>query len=665
MSVTPEFGDAEVPPPRHAGYNASDKGKERRKKYRAENPGRTTAFYLSRPFIGWDGEGITRADGSHDYVMLANSLGEERISVMGLSTKACFDFLLDTAERNPDAIHVIYGGGYDFNCMFADLSRKELERVYSGKYPTVRGYRLDWRPGKSLFVSDGKRNVTLYDVVSFFQCAFVKACDDYLGESFYERDLIVAQKEARSHFDIENVAEIRRYNDAELVNLVALMNELRERLNKVGLRPGRWDGPGAIASALLKRQNIKSAMSVCPPAVAKAARFAYAGGRFEVVRFGHVEAPAYEYDINSAYPSALRYVPNLNTGTWTYVKGDPGNQPFALYHVVYQGGPAMEPAPLFRRDANGSICYPTDLSGWYWSPEIEVAREYAALHGGKLTIIEAHVYSGTDERPFSFIEPLYLKRKALKKAGDGAHVGIKLALNSIYGKLAQQIGWEPATATRPMRTPPFHQLEWAGYVTSHARATVLRAALRDLGSIIAFETDAVFSSAPLDLPIGSGLGEFEVTEFADLTYVQSGLYFGRTVGGDTVSKTRGVDRGSLTRDQVLDALRSGENRAEARLSRFVGAGIALAQNFERWRRWETNPKVLTLAPSGKRQHYGCSFCELGSDRLGLTLGVWHTTVCPFLGGEHSSEFPVEWINPDEAMTELSELRRESAENEYE
>src|SRR5690606_23853220 len=106
------------------------------------------------------------------------------------------------------------------------------------------GYRIAWRRGKSFQLAQGKRKALFYDVISFFQAPFVKACDSYLGERFVDREMIVQNKMLRSSFRAADLSEIARYNRAELVNLVELMNELRIRLHKVGLKPGRWDGPG-------------------------------------------------------------------------------------------------------------------------------------------------------------------------------------------------------------------------------------------------------------------------------------------------------------------------------------------------------------------------------------------------------------------------------------
>lgn len=657
---------------------------ERQRRYRRNNPERwakrkrdyqhdnskwqTDASYLARPFTAWDGEGITLDDGTHIYVMLAVKTRDESgasdylYRPNGIGTVEAFEFILNFVEANPGAINVIYGGGYDFNMMFRDLPKDVVESVYKQKYVVWNGYRIAWRQGKSLYLArvdaEGKSRggITIYDCAPFFQVPFVAACDSYLGEQFYRRDIVVKNKALRATFTAEDVPEVREYNDVELVNLLRLVKELRARLNKAGLRPSRWDGPGAVASALMSREDVKKARAESPEDVATAARYAYAGGRFEVIKFGSVNAPAYEYDVNSAYPSALRAVPNLARGYWRHHDGDPGPLPFALYHVKYSGKFPELPGAFFRRDENGTVCYPMNVTGWYWSPEYDSGREYCRRGYGVMEVLEAWEFVAEDEgdKPFAFIDRLYNKRRALKAAGDGAHVGIKLGLNSLYGKLAQQVGAEQRSGE--WRVPPFHQLEWAGYTTSYCRAKVLTACLDKLGAVIAFETDAVFTDEPLDVKIGSELGDFERVDFERLTYVQSGMYFGAS-GGKDVAKSRGIDRGSLTERDILAKLREPEaakRYAVATLTRFVGAGVALSQSWERWRRWETVTKQITLEPTGKRVHAAC-WC-MGAVGRGIELGRWHVTVCPMMNAAHSHQFPILWANSNPSMDVLAELR---------
>lgn len=653
-------------------YNKTPKGKEVK---RGTRKSITDAKWLSRKFVAIDGEGINIRSGAkrgtHLYVMLAISGKPPLISRDGLRTRDILRYLFDSL--NVGDINVIYGGSYDFNNWLRDLTADEIRHVYKSSYSsdpvTIDGYGIRWIKGKALEISrvlpnGNKRTVTVNDVISFFQRPFIQACDEYLGE-YNGRETLVREKARRGDFRFDEMESIGAYNNLELDLLVRLMGELRLRLNRVGLRPRRWNSPGAIASALFNRESVKDYRNEeLPDQVMRAARFAYAGGRFEMIKYGAVKERVYEYDINSAYPRALLEVPSLRGGKWSHYHAGArassnadrlhGSR-FGMYRVRYTGTNPNIPGPVFVRSENGTISYPLNAENWIWTPEYEVLKEYCAqVEGASFELLEAWTYEpANDYRPFAFIQPLYNKRQELKAKGDGAHVGIKLALNSIYGKLAQQVGWKPASGRFPMRVPTYHQLEWAGYVTSWCRANVLRAALTDIESVIAFETDALFTSRPLSVAIGTGLGEWEVTKFRSLTYVQSGHYYGTDSKGKEIVKCRGVDKGSITRRQVEKLLGKPESHRvlQARLTRFYGAGIALMRGLDKyWCKWLTEPKNLQLMPTGKRVHGAC-WCN----SAGLVMGSWHNTFCPVPGGV-SNEYPVEWINPNPNMTELTEFR---------
>ena len=662
-------------------YVESEKGRAARKSasVRYENSERGRSFreqrrdreYLETPFIAWDGEGITE-DGVHKYVLLANSVGDVLVNREGLSFEEVVEALLSVKERYPKGINIGFGLGYDINMWMKSLDREEAEKVAKRRRPEVRGYRVEWRPGKSFHVKhgDGKTvGVRIEDVLPFFQCSFVKACDSYLGKEWEGRAAVVADKLNRESFQWEDLERVIEYNRLELKNLVALAEELRARLRKVGLTPGRWDGPGAIATKLFQREKVKDAMNQeLPEWVMEAARYAYAGGRFEDFLWGRSPKGmlCFEYDINSAYPSAARYVPNLNVGEWrreVRPEGKDLEAKFALYKVEYSGGNARLPGPFFCRHENGTVSYPPNVVGWYWTPEFQAGMKYVEKNGGRIKVLEALIYDYEDvseNYPFAFIGPLFEERRKLKAAGDGAHVGIKLALNSLYGKLAQQVGWMRATMTHEQKIPPYHQLEWAGFITSWCRSRLLEAITDDPECVIAFETDAVFTTKKLDVETGAELGQWEYTEYSWLAYVQSGMHFGYKTNGEKVFKTRGVDRckcnedpcvcGALSYEMIEEALkrkRHVERVVPTKLTRFIGLKLALAQGFHRWCTWETMEKKVRLGPSGKRE-------PMEGD--GNPSNNWWPSFVPFLGDNTSCAFPVEWINPDPNMQELSELR---------
>ena len=653
-------------------YRRSEKGKQAQ--WRADYIGQTARNEKERdkrdqrPFIAWDGEGYNHG-GRHVFALWASSTGDriQTIDPRGLSTVRCLDLLLRVHHANPGSIHVIYGGSYDVNMILRDLDEDQLRKLRDLRSVelTLEGtdgepvsYRFRWRPGKSFTVKRGDEpGVILYDVVSFFQCSFVKACDEYLGKEWFDRDRIMEFKDYRAKFTVDMLPDLVQYNDAELVNLVLLMNELRSRLFNAGLRITRWDGPGAVAGALMQRERIKDCFGTIPDEVAQASRFAYFGGRFEIIKHGVVDGPAFEYDLRSAYPAALRTVPSLKHGHWAHVRTYEPRR-FGLWHVVWTDPEDghTRPQPLPWRSETGGVYFPWSGEGWYWGPEVDALVDTVPME--RFHILEGWLFVPDPDapRPFEFVDGLYLKRAALKRAGDGAHVGIKLGLNSLYGKLAQQLG---AVRLRDgkWRIPPYHCLEYAGYVTSFTRAAVFRAAQLDPDAVIAFETDALFTTRPLPLPLVDELGSWEGSEFSSLAYIVSGFYFGTLTDGREVSKTRGVNLGRVTRDEVVDALRSGAQFVEASVTRFIGHKVALRGRMRDWRTWVTSPRRIQLVPDEKRIPI--------PDVDYRTIGDWHPThprpiTSPGMEPPMSHEFPIEWINPNRGM-DLADLRDDSVE----
>jgi len=643
------------PNDKYSRYYRTEGGHKKHLRNNEKRRAMSAEQYLNRRFVAWDGEGINEPDGSHTYVLLANSLGGSIHNREGIPTAQIFEMMLDSPD---DVTHIIYGGNYDFNMTLRDLDRESLEVLYRTGKVKWNGYRIEWRAGKSFAVRTAERRFLVYDVLPFFQRSFVAACDEYLGTEWEYRNEIIREKQNRGSFDYRNIGVIDEYNRAELAALVRLADELRKRLYQVEIRVQRWDGPGAIASALYKKYDTKSHLNSTPAMVAEAGRHAYAGGRFEIIRKGHSDLPAYQYDIRSAYPSAIRHLPCLRHAEWRHVIRPTRIVQFGVYRIEVtdrRTASVTQPQPLWHRNRDGTVYFSQYPHGWYWSPEAELGLELegVAIHEGWELVPHCEC------SPFWFVEALYNKRAALKKAGDGAHVGLKLGLNSMYGKLAQQIGWDPGP---PLKLPPYHSLEWAGWVTSHCRSQVFRAAMRAPDDIIAFETDAVFSRTPLPVSIGERLGEWEATEYSSLTYLKSGMYFGTKTDGEEVEKMRGVNKGSITRQDMIDALVNDEEVLHAEQTRFITLGQALHQDFTKWTNWITAPREIKIALNGKRidlLHKGDEWKQTGDG--------WHETEEGFHDTEFSYPYEVEWIKPTDIRKDgrpLREIRLMDAHEEW-
>lgn len=589
--------------------------------------------------MAWDGEGITYpTNKAQSYVLFGASTGD-RVVKPELDTATCLDLLLAVEETYPDAIHVGFAFQYDVNMILRSLSRRHLENIYYTNVCHWEGYRIEYRPGKWFSIRRGDTRVRVFDVWGFFQSSFVVACERFLGKDDPELVRIREGKAARSSFQWDELEPfIIPYWEAELRLLVRVMDSLRDDLLSAELPVTSWHGPGAVANTVFRVNQIGKAKAETPKEVNRAAQYAYAGGRFEQFRCGHYPATVWEYDINSAYPHVIAQLPNLQRGSWRHT-GTFEPESFGVWRVAFDASDEVRqlfyaPRPLFVRDKHGNVSFPPLALGWYWTPEA------ALVDPG--CILEGWVFDHDGTKPFAFVEEMYERRKTWKQAGNSAEKALKLALNSLYGKMAQRVGWTEATGI-----PRWHQLEWAGYVTSATRALLWSAISLSPEAVIAVETDALFTTQPLPLDLGSGLGQWEATEFPWLTYFQSGVYY-----SEGVAKYRGFDHGSLSHSAVLDHLRSIDQGQPYPLSgattRFVGFGLALHTRAT-WRSWTTTQRGIELGGGGKRAHIpGCSACKAG---VGLAEGL-HPLAVVTAGGR-SEPHGLPWLEGVE-----HELRQE-------
>lgn len=463
---------------------------------------------------------------------------------------------------------------------------------------------------------------------SFFTCSFIKAYEDLIGNV---PDIITKGKAGRSTFSVEEFGDVVKYWTVEIQMLKELANELRKRVYGAGLRIKDWHGPGALASFAMRANGIKQHMARSNDDVRMAARYAYAGGRFELFKIGRIEGPIYGIDINSAYPFAIAKLPSLSDGEWCHVDRSDIHKklsdchalpPFGLWKLRLRdrdkGGFAHEPSPLFHRDLDHNISFPWYTEGWYYSHEAYLAYQHGA------EIVEGWFYQSSAEKPFAWITDMYETRRDWKRRGLSSQLALKLCMNSIYGKLAQRVGYDPEKGT----LPPWHQLEWAGWVTSYTRA-MLFSIIRKIPyqDLVAVETDGIYTTAdPSSLGIvdSKELGGWEVSEYKEMMYVQSGLAWFMDSNGEWHTKRRGLDSGSFTLDDCRDYLSTLApgapwNPFVGNTTRFVGLGQALASKWFTQRHcvWETKPREINPGSTGKRIHVHrmCRACRDGRTAL--------------------------------------------------
>lgn len=563
---------------------------------------------IRKPFVGVDGEGGNFPTG-HEYMLLragthALETGEP------LTWRDCLPFLADLPK---DVIYVAFFFDYDVTMSIRGLSPERLTRLLDidcrripkkpcSSFPIdincdLGDFQIDYLPGKEFRVRRlGQPWTIINDVGSFFQCSFVKALTQWFPEEKYQPIIEKIRQGKEQRHDFGGVTEDeRQYNILEIRMLEELMERFRDVCDELDIRPHRWQGPGNLVSSVFKREGLPRNRDIPLwgefPEVARMANDAYYGGRFEPRAFGHIDGPVYQYDINSAYATTYRRLPCLVHGTWKRITALPRRGELFLANVEFEHGSGFHFGTLPIRTDNGTLVWPLQGQGIYWSTELDVARKY----GVKLRMTEGWQYVKNCECvPLDFAEAAYHERRRLGKNGKG--MVLKIFLASAYGKLAQSVG-----------CAPYSNPVWAGLITSTVRAQLTDAALTvGLGEgVLMLATDGLFTTEPiLSLRLGDALGEWDVSEHADMFIVQSGVYF----LGSKAPKTRGIPQTRVVAQEqdfrrVWEDFYSGSELRTVRitLNSFVGVRLALARNKPALAgQWIDNPKEVAFDWSSKR-----------------------------------------------------------------
>jgi hypothetical protein len=469
--------------------------------------------------------------------------------------------------------------------ILCDLSRADLEKLWTRGSVWWRGYSIKYVPRKIFTVTHRRGSFRSTDIFPFFQCSFVKA----LRKWNLDPTVIEEGKLARSSFAEWSIEKIADYNAHEMRLLVSLADSLREKLEgRCGLQIKSYHGPGAVANAWFYRENAKDHFP--PEPLPREVAYAYFGGRTDILGVGEFET--YRSDLASAYPSALSLCISLHGCKWLQAPLTT-NDEWALYHVRWEIPDDSPHGPLPFRLDDGTILYPPCGEGWYWG--VELLAVESCFPGA---ISRIHVKAPTlhpHERTTPLkdaIEKAYATRQVWKNNGELAHEALKLVLNSLYGKLAQSPIEEKKDGQRSggKETAGWRNPVWAGWITAWTRARITKVMERvGAENVLSIATDGVLLRVPNPLAsIGNALGEWQNEGMGRSLIVCPGLYahYGST-GDISTYKQRGLpgglNYGFVLRDWgcITELNTPGANAHSASTVRFNGMGTILQTSAPR------------------------------------------------------------------------------------
>jgi hypothetical protein len=485
-------------------------------------------------------------------------------------------------------------------------------------YPVLyKGFALTYIPGKMLtifrlkdpanpFYFDGKgvkhvsykQRICIYDTFGFFQMAFTGALEGFPNAlNKEEYDLVVANKAERGRFKPEDIEEITRYTSLELKGLVKMLDTIRTSLRTAiegkPIELPKWYGAGAIANVALKlflgadgmahlgnMGQYSVAQWEDPNHYCNWVKRAYFGARIDLVKQGNHIGVLYEYDIASAYPAIACEIPTMKDGGWELVENPTREDvfsasPLSMFEVKTHN--YNEDLPFYAlpfRTKSGAIMFPPIVWGYYMRDHVIGAYTHYdtfmaadALHdyrrydkGAEIEIVRAWIFHpASDFKPLGFVRDLFGYRTQIVKLNkkDSRGQVIKLLINAIYGKMAQRRGYRGSPSK-------YASLWYAAAITAGTQRKLMEAALTKPYAIVAFATDGIYSTEPLDvdMPVEKTLGEWEMQKGDKGSFIQSGVYtvhlLDKNGKPDIKAKSRGfrpdntTKRENETHEDVLD-----------------------------------------------------------------------------------------------------------------
>lgn len=504
----------------------------------------------------------------------------------GLDVEKVFGWLLDACAGR---LCFGYFFDYDVNQLVALLPAIHQGQLAVAGRVMWRDWYISHVPSKRFGLRREGRSVVVWDPSSWAQCSFIRTCREWNLGTPEERETVARMKARRGDFDDATEAELVEYTTLECSLLCEWVRRLLDLHAECGIALRAYSGPGSTASAMVRR--VGWTPPDVPEDVERIAIAAFFGGRTEISRIGPARGAIYSYDINSAYPDQIRRLPEIGGARWYRIKHyDP--EAWGFYKVGWKQARSstwgLFPVrgallPTGRRSI--SLLYPTEGIGWFHSTEVAAAL---AVAPGSVEILEGRVVR-PEGRPFEWVEETAALRMQYKSVGDERAFPLKVGLNSVYGKLAQQTG-----------SHPLQCMVFAAAVTAAVRGALLRAAYAHGHNVILLATDGILSRVPLDhLPLGKTLGTWEREEYEGAWMLQAGVYW-----CGAKKRTRGIDASTLELPQVAQAWDRYGTRAALTLPsrRVLSYRLCAAQGkLDLTGKWVDTERTVQFRPGPRRR----------------------------------------------------------------
>ncbi len=436
-----------------------------------------------------------------------------------------FIAFIDKYCTDPTLEYLIYGWNlqYEFTQLFGDLPDeiKDLSDFTIKKFKSASGKEYEW----SCEVLNGKRQlavfqkqnikVTFLDGTAFYKMSLDKAAKLLqLGEK-YELSSLSRTSFTREDLSNQDFLQYSR-RDAYITRLIGEYIQLQHKNFSVGTCISAPHFAATVFRTCFLNKSIQSPSI----RVEQAGLYSYHGGKNGFYLSGPAELPnIYLYDITSAYPEAMRQLPNIEKSQWLPTRNFTDRSKHGLYCISGQYTPCKY-LPLQNHDGQRT------KGGFVenlWTTSYEL---YEIIQHGELvpTKIHGFILDGKTGGPLTKYVDHFFEIK--KNTNGPERETAKLLLNSLYGKFFQKqeigtVGTFNLDTLQWITTNPNQNYDYeagglynpaiASLITGYVRAKIHR--LEHKYESVMTSTDGLFGlREPDQNEIGKNLGQLTATK---------------------------------------------------------------------------------------------------------------------------------------------------------
>ncbi len=454
-----------------------------------------------------------------------------------------FDKIAEFLFKHEGKWMFCYNLQYDAECILKLLPSEVFDPYRKKKRLRFQycRYTITYIPKKQLKIQKGNHSVSLYDIAQYYDnVPLVKSYSEHIKKPL-KQDYLKTKK-LRKNFSLRHYSRHKKQIREYCITDCILTKELAENwldtfFVAFGFYTANWISSGYLAEKVLVYNKIPIPFfSDVLYDIQKLAWASFYGGRFELIQRGFIGYCCL-YDINSAYPYALTYFPDITNGKWFESKKINPKSALGFFHIRVQIDYSVKIAPFPFRTKNNRIIYPVGEFETFVT--LEELKSVTGDPKIKYKILDSYQFIPNQncQYPFrKFLSEQYEKRMKLKQEKNPLERAIKIILNSVYGKTAQRVNNQMGNLFNPIIT---------SYITGFARAQLYRFVKDNKleKDVVAFATDSVACRKKILGLDSKKLGGMKLDKEAhDVYFLSNGFYRfngvwkNRGIGYDTEKK---------------------------------------------------------------------------------------------------------------------------------